>query len=107
MLNGNPYALELRVRKGDGTYRWFLACYNPVHDVEGGIVGWYAACTDIQDRKEGGDNLRHENVVLTRAEERIRQQEAVLRQMLDHTPLPLGVLDDWKQTAADWGRGSS
>jgi PAS domain S-box-containing protein len=61
---GSAYELELRVRKGDGTYRWFLARYNPVRDDKGQVMRWYAACTDIEDRKRAEDRLRSENVAL-------------------------------------------
>src|SRR6185295_2808425 len=47
----SPYTLELRLRKADGSYRWFLAQYNPVRDDDGQIIRWHIACTDIDDRK--------------------------------------------------------
>ena len=58
------FELELRVRKGDGSYRWFLARYNPVRDDKGQVMRWYVACTDIEDRKQAEDTLRRENVAL-------------------------------------------
>jgi formate hydrogenlyase transcriptional activator len=61
---GSAFELELRVRKGDGSYRWFLARYNPVRDDKGQVMRWYAACTDIEDRKQAEDRLRSENVAL-------------------------------------------
>ena len=61
---GSAYDLELRVRKEDGSYRWFLVRYNPVRDDEGQVMRWFAACTDIDDRKRAEDRLRSENVAL-------------------------------------------
>ena len=61
---GQPNELELRVRAGDGSYRWFLARYNPVRDDDGQIIRWYLACTDIDDRKRAEERLREENVAL-------------------------------------------
>jgi PAS domain S-box-containing protein len=61
---GSAYELELRVRKGDGSYRWLLARYNPVRDDEGQIIRWYVACTDIEDRKRAEERLQQENVAL-------------------------------------------
>jgi PAS domain S-box-containing protein len=90
--SGSAYDVELRVRKHDGSYRWFLARYNPVRDDKGQIMRWYVAGTDIEDRKQAEDRLRHENVALKRAEEKIREQEAELRQMLDLTPQHVHVL---------------
>jgi PAS domain S-box-containing protein len=62
--SGRGFELELRVRKGDGSYRWFLARYNPVRDNKGQVMRWYVACTDIEDRKQAEDTLRRENVAL-------------------------------------------
>jgi PAS domain S-box-containing protein len=59
-----PYELEVRLRKADGSYRWFLARYNPVRDNKGQVIRWYVACTDIEDRKRAEDTLRRENVAL-------------------------------------------
>jgi PAS domain S-box-containing protein len=89
--SGSAYDVELRVRKHDGSYRWFLARYNPVCDDKGQIMRWYVAGTDIEDRKRAEEKLQQENVALKRAEEKIREQEAELRQILDLTPLYLGV----------------
>jgi PAS domain S-box-containing protein len=62
--SGSAYDVEMRVRKHDGSYRWHLARYNPVHDDKGQIVRWYVAGTDIEDRKQAEDRLRRENVAL-------------------------------------------
>ena len=61
---GSAYELELRVRKADGSYRWFLARFNPLYDQKGQITRWYIASTDIDDRKRDEERLQHENVAL-------------------------------------------
>jgi PAS domain S-box-containing protein len=61
---GSAYELEVRLRKRDGTYRCFLARFNPLRDEQGQITRWYVALTDIEDRKQAEDNLRSENVAL-------------------------------------------
>jgi PAS domain S-box-containing protein len=61
---GSAYELELRLRNGDGSYRWFLARSNPVRDDQGQIIRWYVACTDIDDRKTAEERLQQENVAL-------------------------------------------
>jgi PAS domain S-box-containing protein len=60
----SAYELETRLRAGDGTYRWFLARYKPLCDEQGHAIRWYVACTDIEDRKRAEERLREENVVL-------------------------------------------
>jgi PAS domain S-box-containing protein len=61
---GSSYELELRLRKFDGSYRWFLARSNPVFDDKGNVVRWYVASTDIEDRKRAEEKLQQENVAL-------------------------------------------
>jgi PAS domain S-box-containing protein len=56
--------LELRLRKRDGSYRWFLTRFNPLRDEQGQISRWYVTGTDIEDRKRAEERLRHENVAL-------------------------------------------
>jgi formate hydrogenlyase transcriptional activator len=62
--SGSAYEVELRLRKHDGSYRWFLVRYNPLHDDRGQVKRWYLALTDIEDRKQAEDRLRQENVAL-------------------------------------------
>jgi len=62
--SGSAYELELRVRKGDGTFRWILSRFSPLHDEKGQITRWYIASTDIDDRKRAEERLQYENVAL-------------------------------------------
>ena len=62
--SGSADELELRIRKGDGSYRWFLARFSPLRDEQGQITRWYSCGTDIDDRKQAEDRLRQENVAL-------------------------------------------
>src|SRR5712672_4587733 len=64
VARGSADELELRLRRRDGTYRWFLARFNPLRDEQGQITRWYVASTDIEDRKQAEDRLRSENVAL-------------------------------------------
>ncbi len=69
----DAFESEMRLRKGDGTYRWFLVRHNPIRDDQGQLVRWYIAYTDIQDRKT--------------AEERLRQEHVALREEIDKTSM--------------------
>jgi PAS domain S-box-containing protein len=73
VANPAAYELEMRLRKGDGTYRWFLVRYNPLRDDQGQLIRWYLACTDIDDRR--------------RAEERLQQENVALREEVDKTSM--------------------
>jgi formate hydrogenlyase transcriptional activator len=91
LISGEPGEIEARLRRFDGVYRWFLICVEPLHDGAGRIVRWYGTSTDIEDRKQAEDSLRRENVALKRAEEKIREQEAELQQMLEFVPQLVAV----------------
>jgi len=64
VANPAAYELEMRLRKGDGTYRWFLVRYNPLRDDQGQLIRWYLACTDIDERRRSEDRMRNETVAL-------------------------------------------
>ena len=64
VARGSADEMELRIRKRDGSYRWFLARFNPLRDELGQITRWYVTGTDIDDRKRAEDRLRSENVAL-------------------------------------------
>ncbi|GAB4239919.1 MAG: hypothetical protein Kow00121_66470 [Elainellaceae cyanobacterium] len=55
---GESYDIEIRLRRWDGTYRWFLCRGLPMRDANGQIVGWVGTNTDIDDQKRIQDELR-------------------------------------------------
>ncbi|HXV64416.1 MAG TPA: sigma 54-interacting transcriptional regulator, partial [Vicinamibacteria bacterium] len=61
---GAPFELEMRARRKDGQFRWFLIYYKPLVDERGRILRWYATGTDIDDRKRAEERIRNENRVL-------------------------------------------
>ncbi|MFZ0706983.1 MAG: two-component regulator propeller domain-containing protein [Candidatus Korobacteraceae bacterium] len=48
---GETFEGEVRFRRTDGEYRWFLVRAVPLRDARGKIVKWYGTSTDIEDRK--------------------------------------------------------
>ena len=64
LQSGLPFEYEARLRRKDGQYRWFHYRLSPVSDEEGRITRWYAAGTDIDDRKLAEQRLQEENVAL-------------------------------------------
>jgi len=64
-----PYDVEYRIRRSDGTYGWFKTRGTPIRDTEGRIVKWFGTCTDISDRK--------------RVEQALKDQDQELRQARD------------------------
>lgn len=53
-----PLAIEARLRRFDGEYRWFLFRTNPLRDEFGHTVIWCGTNTDIDDRKRAEEELK-------------------------------------------------
>jgi PAS domain S-box-containing protein len=49
---------EMRLRRADGEYHWFLIRTVPLHDQQGKILKWYGVAIDIEDRKRAEEALR-------------------------------------------------
>jgi formate hydrogenlyase transcriptional activator len=62
---GEPLEVEVRYRRADGKYRWYLGRQVPLRDDKGNIVKWYGTLHDIEDRKQA-------EVALRKSEERNR-----------------------------------
>jgi PAS domain S-box-containing protein len=58
LASGSPVDTEARIRRFDGSYRWFLIRGNPLKDALGEILKWYGTCIDIEDRKRGEEAVR-------------------------------------------------
>lgn len=58
MASGETDEDEMRLRRADGEYRWFLIRTVPLLDEQGRIVKWYGTSTDIEDRKRAEEALR-------------------------------------------------
>jgi len=51
MAAGESSEDEMRMRRADGEYRWFLVRTVPLRDEQGNVVKWYGVSIDIEDRK--------------------------------------------------------
>jgi PAS domain S-box-containing protein len=49
---GKDFEAELRLRRKDGDYCWFLARSRPHHDETGSIDAWLGIAVDIEERKK-------------------------------------------------------
>lgn len=52
LASGEPVEQELRCRRADGAYHWFLNRSLPLRDDEGKIVKWYGILFDVNSLKE-------------------------------------------------------
>lgn len=59
---------EVRLRRHDGQYRWFLVRASAFCDGSGAIVSWFGTSTDIHDRKLAEDKLRRSETTLLEAQ---------------------------------------
>ena len=64
IASGTPFEHELRYRRADGQYRWFLLRAVPLRDERGATVKWYGVGTDIDDRKRAEGLLAGEKRIL-------------------------------------------
>jgi len=75
---GSVEEMELRLRKGDGTYRWFFTRCVPLRDERGQIKRFYSASIDIDDRKRAEERLQHENVALREEVDKASMYEEIV-----------------------------
>ncbi len=76
IATGVAAGFKFRLRRFDGTYRWFEARNLGLRDASGQLVRWYSVLTDVDDRE--------------RAESAVAASERELRLMLD--TLPVGII---------------
>jgi len=74
-----PGEFEVRMRRHDGEYRWFMVRLEPMLNDSGRVLQWYGINTDIEDLK--------------RAETKLRQDEQELRRIVDAIPQTIVVLN--------------
>jgi PAS domain S-box-containing protein len=100
--------LEGRMRRFDGTYRWFLFRVCPLRDESGNVIQFYGTCIDIEDRKMASDALRASELKFRMIVHSIPglvatmtpqgTLELVNQPVLDYTGLAFEALKDWWAT---------
>jgi PAS domain S-box-containing protein len=78
MADGRPCEYEMRLRRADGEYRWFLVRTVPLRDERGNIVKWFGISTEIEDRKQAEKELHRsfeQLRALTARLQRVREEE--------------------------------
>lgn len=74
LASGEAGEYEARLRRFDGTIRWFLFRGVPLHDENGRLVKWYGTNTDIHEQKRAAELVAGEKRLL----EMIAQGDALL-----------------------------
>lgn len=67
LANGEPYAMQHRLRRSDGEYRWVETRTAAMRNAEGAIVQWNGVCFDIEDQVRAQEELRLAQERLARA----------------------------------------
>ena len=70
------YSIESRLRRADGTYRWWLIRAAPLRDDSGNVLKWVGTCTDI-------DDLKAAEVEIARALEKLKESDEKFQQLAD------------------------
>ena len=63
---GEPAEIEVRLRRADGRYHWWLTRNVPLRDKSRNIVKWYGTAIDIEERKCAEEALREAQANLAR-----------------------------------------
>jgi two-component system CheB/CheR fusion protein len=100
---GKEFEIEVRNRRYDGVYRWFMTRAVPVRDRFGQIVSWFGVTTDIHDQKEMQEHLqemdrRKDEFLATLAHE-LRNPLAPIRNSLQFLRLSHGDQEASEQAA--------
>jgi PAS domain S-box-containing protein len=101
MASGESYEDELRLRRADGEYRWFLIRTVPLRDNQGNIVKWYGTSSDIEDRKRAEDTLRSNQAFFAAEAQRIGRllETATPGHRLEHSAGDEDVAADQRSVA--------
>ena len=102
LARGLPFANEQRARRHDGPSRWRVIQDKALRDDQGQILRWSATGTDIDERTQAEERMRHENLALREDLARASMFEAsvgssavlrkVLQQVAKVAPLDSTVL---------------
>lgn len=84
-----PYAMDVRLRRHDGQFRWMLDQGVPRRDASGRLVGYVGSMVDIQERKVLEEALAERTQALRLAERRQGQFLATLSHEMRNPLAPI------------------
>src|SRR6201984_3744149 len=94
LASGEPFEIESRVRRADGSYRALLHRKLPLRDEHGNIVKWFGSSIDIEDRRCAERRIAEKTAELERNEFYLREGER-LAHMGSWSLRPDGIFDYW------------
>jgi PAS domain S-box-containing protein len=101
MPAGQPYEEEMRLRRADGEYRWFLVRTVPLLDERGNVIEWYGTSTDIEDQKRAEETLRETQALLARVA-RVSIVGELTASIAHEVNQPLGAIVTNAEAALNW-----
>src|SRR5258706_2742573 len=86
---GDAYDVEDRLRRKDGTFRWFLCRGNPIRNAARAVVQSVGTCTDIENQKQNQQVLEEQILertmqladVNTRLQEEMSEKDSARREL--------------------------
>jgi PAS domain S-box-containing protein len=84
-----PFSMDFRLRRHDGTHRWVLMHGVPRHASDGSFHGYTGSCVDIHERKELEERLAERTRALRLAD---RRKDEFLAMLAHDLRNPLGPI---------------
>ena len=75
-----PFTMEYRLRRADGSYRWVLSTGTPRFSSDGGFLGYIGSTMDIHDRKESEETLQSMIAEVNRLKDQLQEENIYLRE---------------------------
>jgi PAS domain S-box-containing protein len=91
IASGQPHDAEFRLRRRDGSYRWFQSRSEPLRDSNGRIIRWYTLIYDVDDRKNAEETLRKTQVELAHVT-RVMTMGELVASIAHEVNQPLGAI---------------
>ncbi|MFC7052209.1 sensor histidine kinase [Hansschlegelia quercus] len=91
---GEPYTIEKRYLKPDGSSFWAVTNVTPVVDAAGLVSGFFAVTTDVGERKE---QERIRSWLLAELNHRVRNNLVTVQSLAHHTKLTTSSSDEFER----------
>jgi PAS domain S-box-containing protein len=101
VAEGKPFEAEIRLRRFDGEYRWFLYRAVPLRDRSGRSLGWYGNNLDIHDGKQAAEALRQAQADLARVS-RLTTMGELTASLAHEVNQPIGAAVTNAESCLSW-----
>jgi PAS domain S-box-containing protein len=99
LTTGELYSCEMRYRRSDGMYRWFLVRALPMKNEQGKVIRWFGTSTDIHELKQleaiRSELLQSEQTARTEAETANKAKDEFVAMVSHDLRSPLNSILGW------------